>query len=329
MTAPLTLDWPNGEITLHPRGAMIRALALKLDDGCWIRPLHRAPWVGTPEGEAQTGLMSGLAGEWPCVPFGTQTRNLPPAWQTDTGWEDPWPHGYAANHDWTLWTDAGALHAAIDLPAEHPVQRLERRIAPVAGGIACALTVLPRKDISLPIGLHPVFRLPADPGTLSLDIAGAGRVFAHPEDPSSDPTPLAPGAVFESLDQVDTADGRAMSLAHLPPNAPCEIRVLVPASGGLVRLGYLDDGVEVRLGYDSDAFPWVMLWISNSGRTGAPWSGRHRAIGVEPVCAPFDLGVSAANGTTPLSAEGRALAHSFRAGQPFHTAYWITATRRA
>ena len=39
-------------------------------------------------------------------------------------------------------------------------------------------------------------------------------------------------------------------------------------------------------------FPATMFWLSNGGRTAAPWNGRHVGrIGIEEVCSYFANGV--------------------------------------
>jgi hypothetical protein len=57
-----------------------------------------------------------------------------------------------------------------------------------------------------------------------------------------------------------------------------------------VELEWLDRGWTLRLDWDRAQLPDVMLWISHRGRPGAPWNGRHLALGVEPVHGVFDLG---------------------------------------
>ncbi len=72
-------------------------------------------------------------------------------------------------------------------------------------------------------------------------------------------------------------------------------------------------------------FPSCLLWLSNRGRTAYPWNGRHLAIGIEPVCAPFDLGVQHANNPkSPLLTAQHRIVHRFRAGMPLDTLYSVT-----
>jgi hypothetical protein len=80
----------------------------------------------------------------------------------------------------------------------------------------------------------------------------------------------------------------------------------------------------MTLRWDSVVFPCCALWLSNRGRTAYPWSGRFLAVGIEPVCAPFDLGIlHAQTGAAPLARAGISCAHQFRAGIRFDTRYSI------
>lgn len=150
----LTLTWETGRVTLQSLGAMIANLVLRLPDGREHQPLARAPWVDDPD-HGQSGLMAGLSGEWPCVPFGSTGEVVPLEWQAPEAWEDPLPHGSAAHLHWMLARQAGCLKAGIDLSEWHPIMQLERKIRPIPQGIEIELHILPRRDCDLPIGLHP------------------------------------------------------------------------------------------------------------------------------------------------------------------------------
>ncbi len=44
-----------------------------------------------------------------------------------------------------------------------------------------------------------------------------------------------------------------------------------------------------------------MLWISDRALQEAPWNGRYRGLGVEPVAAAFDFGEAASAGPNPIA----------------------------
>ena len=56
-----------------------------------------------------------------------------------------------------------------------------------------------------------------------------------------------------------------------------------------------------------------------------PWTGRHVAIGVEPICSPFGLGPATALADNPIARAGTSTALSFRRDLPFVTRYRIEA----
>jgi hypothetical protein len=325
MTDQKKLRWNGGEVTMQPRGAMLRDLALTLEDGRITNPLHTAPWVGTSEAETLDGLMQALSGEWPCVPFGGPYQNLSTDWNKPPGWEDEFLHGYAAHHDWDVSSIDGGLEAEILMPEGHPIRSMSRRVMPTIDGIAIDLWVEPRRDCRLPIGLHPVFALPQEPERMTLHIDGATGVISHPETPPFDTTPVRPNVLSDSLSSVQGTEGELLDFAHLPRPEQSESRLLVLGSTGRVSLTDSETGDVFSLSYDADVFPFVMLWVSNRGRADAPWSGRHLALGVKPVRAAFDLGTATSAQENPLAAKGYETAYDFKADQSFHTRYTITA----
>lgn len=321
-----TLRWPHGSVTMQPRGAMLREVALTAPNGRVTHPLHTAPWVGTLEAEPLDGLLQGLSGEWPCVPFGMPHENLPSNWPKPVGWEDPFAHGYAAHHDWDISLIKGCLEAVISMPEDHYVRRIRRRLTPVKEGIALDLWIDPRCDCRLPIGLHPVFALPDLPQRLLLDVEGATSVIAHPEINASDPSPVLTGGISGSLTQIQGENGGLLDFSQLPRDEHSETRLLVIGGNGRVTLTDQENGHVSVLHYNAAQFPFVMLWVSNRGRAEAPWLNRHLALGIEPVRAAFDLGTGISAHINPLMVLGQQdTAFDLVAGKVFHTSYKITA----
>jgi hypothetical protein len=115
-----------------------------------------------------------------------------------------------------------------------------------------------------------------------------------------------------------TADLRRLPLAH----ATEELLQLTDA-GGRATLTWPREGFRAHLTRDASHFPDLILWISNRGRTAFPWNGRHQALGLEPVCAAFDLGTGISAGPNPLQTAGHPTARSFRAGEVFTTRHRI------
>jgi hypothetical protein len=97
--------------------------------------------------------------------------------------------------------------------------------------------------------------------------------------------------------------------------------VLVSNTGGRARLDNHEEAYRVDLTWDSAVFASCNLWTPNRGRTAYPWNGRHIALGIEPVAAPFDLGAAVAVSDTPLKRAGVATAGRFRSGEAWSTSY--------
>jgi hypothetical protein len=95
---------------------------------------------------------------------------------------------------------------------------------------------------------------------------------------------------------------------------------VLDAGGGILLRNDLE-GYAVRLSWNADDFPSVLLWLSNRGRTFEPWRGRHLALGVEPVCSAFDLGAAISEATNPLNAHGVRTVHAFRAAKAWTARY--------
>lgn len=293
MTSPALhwqLTWDHGEATVYALGGMLAPVRFGLGDGQSVSPMHVAPWASLQD-QTLPGLLRGLRGEWPCLPFGTTQvpAGLGADWEARDA-DDPWDHGYAAHHPWSLLArDRHRLHLGISYPAEHPIERLERilRVAPGAPALEMELIVHARRDVRLPFALHPSFAVP-DSGVELVD-AKFAAAYSYPVQAEPGVSCLIPGGMSNSLQRMPGRNG-PLDLTRFPlPFATEELLQLAMCRSPLV-LRYLQSRIEVLLDWDCEALPDVMLWISNGGRRGTPWNGRHFALGVEPVNGFFDLG---------------------------------------
>ncbi|WP_062611369.1 MULTISPECIES: hypothetical protein [unclassified Rhizobium] len=328
-----SMRWDRGEATLQSLGGMLAPVQFKLDDGRSVCPFHVAPWHDEDMSD-QPGILRRLRGDWPCVPFGSPpAKSLPAPWPTKTTravdgalLHDRHPHGYGANHHWDLDTPAeNRLSATIRYPDDHPIETLERHVEGVAGRpvIACSLTITPRRDTRLPIGLHPVFRLPEQEGGAILDVGPHGTVWSHPLDEEAPRSLVQPNRHFEGLDGLWSRQDRPLSLTRLPLAEPSETLLLLTDICGRAVLTNHAERYRVTLQWDPLIFPSLMLWISNRGRTHRPWNGRHLALGIEPVRAAFDLGARISANPNPLQQAGVETCYPFKAGSPLTTHYRI------
>lgn len=292
-----TIAWAHGCLTLNRLGAMLAPVVFTTPGHDDFSPMQIAPWHAEPIGASLVGLMRGLRGDWPCVPFGRTDRpdGLPPGWTTRTP-HDGWGHGHSAHHDWDWLAsdDPHTLALSIALPDTDPIARLTRtvRAQPQAPAVDLALHIEARQPCTLPVALHPTLRLDAGRVALDLPAHGPGLTYPMPAEPGR--SRLAPDRCFAHLDAVPTVDGPPADLTRFPQPRDSEDLLQVTALGGPVRLRYLDLDWALDLDWDRTLLPDLMLWISHRGRLHPPWNGRHLALGVEPVCGVFDLGRVAA-----------------------------------
>lgn len=322
------MRWPHGHVVVEKLAGRIAELTFSLPGGINCHPFTPPHWLDADDAQSIPALLRRLRGEWPCVPFGFDLDREPFEDWGGTSADDAidLPHGYASSSEWTVMhAETGSLALSVDYPADHPIARLERRIEPDqhAPAINITLTIEPRRDCRLPIGLHPMFRLPSEPGSVELD-AGANSVVM------TFPGGLTPNSHFRPnrlsrLDGLELDDGTTISGAAVPlPYRAVELAQVLRADGK-AALRYLDEGYEVALTWEPTVFPSLLLWYSNHGNDTPPWSGRHRALGVEPICAAFDLGVGTSSRHNPISTLGIPTAAQFRAGVRLKTQYRLAA----
>lgn len=326
------LGWAHGALTVQRHAAMLAPLTFLLADGRQVSPMHIAPWAGEPGTEALPGILQRLRGEWPCVPFGYSVPGdaSPPDWAAlmAPGSADEEVHGHSSNHPWR-WeeSDGTNLRLSIDYPADSPVRRLERTITPDprAPAVDIALTIMVRANCRLPLGLHPTFRLPAVAGGARIEPArfDHGRTFPGNVEPGREL--FAVDRRFDDLSAVPSRDGGTRNASRVPLAVDTEELLQLNGIEGAVALSNVAEGYRVRLTWQKEHFPSLLLWYSNRGRTAAPWNGRHVAIGMEPICSPFGLGPGTALADNPIARFGTPTARSFKAGETFVTRYRIQA----
>lgn len=334
MDNDIKVIWDHGEFTVIRLGAMCAPATFRLSDGREVQPFAVAPWHddGSKAFAELPSLLKRLRGEWPCVPFGMPEprTDLPDAWAPDSAAETglgAWFHGPGANLPWEVIEQAdGCVSLAVDYPRDHPIARVERRVAGdhERSRLTFDLKILPRRDCRLPVGVHPVFRLPDTPGAARLVLHAAETAYTYPVDAEPGVSQLPHDRRFDALANAEWADGTALDLTSYPLPRQTEEIVLVSVRDGQARLENHESGYAVTLEWDKSYFPCCNLWISNRGRGFYPWNNRFQALGIEPVAAPFDLGVEvAADGAKPLREAGVSTFHDFRAEQEWSTTYSI------
>ena len=328
MSSVKSLAWSHGVVSVETLGGMLGPTLFVLPDGRQIAPFHIAPWFEGDQASDQPGILKRLRGEWPCVPFGAASlRAGQDGWPASdpTLEPDPFPHGFGSNHNWYwLETAADEIGLAIDYPTSHPISGLRRWVRPVTGEAAIdfCLSIKARHDCVLPIGLHPVFRLPAVTGGMRLDItARAASTFPGRVDPSSI---FAPDQLARNWHAIALTDGTILDPGAVPLSQNTEDLLQLLDIGGHAELHNLAENYRVRLDWNAEHFPDLLLWFSNFGRRHKPWNGRHLALGVEPVCSAFDLGSQISSSPNPINRRGNPTAHVFSAREVFETRYRVT-----
>jgi hypothetical protein len=330
-----SLDGPYTSACIQALGAMLGPVELRLPDGRTVSPMYVAPWHGEASPVTERNpLLRHLSGEWACVPFGPAAAppELPGGWRPralpcadeDAGFD----HGWIANHAWALVDrDRSSLTLAIEPPAGHALARVQRvvRLDENQPGLEVETTLHARHDVTWPVALHPTFALPA--GGLEL-IPGASRaVHAYPVAPVRGVSRLQPGGRSATLARMPLADGTLQDVSRLPlpfdteellqiegTSAPFTLRLGSAAPDAAASASKRMNQIDLEIDWDTAILPDVLVWISQRGRTHAPWSGRNLALGIEPCASCFDL-------TRVAEPDpGHPLAHrqgiSLRAGQP-------------
>jgi hypothetical protein len=324
------LAWNHGKVTVQPPGGMVHVEFL-LPSGKIISPMYRAPWTGEPSGADVPAMLQRLRGDWFCVPFGAghSVPGLTPRWKNAGAPEaGGLAHGYGSHNHWSiLRLTQSEMTVTIQYPENHPIKRLERTIRPVPGepAVRFDLSVEARDNVSLPIGLHPTFRMPAEPGTLLLKPGGFSFGLTYPGDFEPGAFMLKPDSLFDSIEKVESRDLNRIDLSRLPLQGDSETLVQLCGVDGRFDLVNESEKYAVRLEWIPEHFPSCAVWISNRGRKYAPWNGRNLAVGIEPVCSAFELGTAVSQKTNPISESGTPTCVSFKAGTTWRTQYSIRA----
>lgn len=291
-------------LALEPLGGMIADLVIERG-GRRIAPLHRAPWVGRSEplpADAAPHL-GVLEGDFFCAPFGQTDDPAVPS------------HGWPANGHWQL----GGLDIGIDGARTGRFELVER-----VGGAAVTkeVTVRPEHPVvyqrhilrggsgALPIAHHAMIHVPGG-ARLSFSAKDFGATPGAPleSDPSRGRSILAYPQRFDALSDVGLADGARVDVRSYPwadthedfltlfdpPEARIGCSAAVAAADGFVFFAVKDASVLCQ----------TSVWMSNGGRSYAPWSSRHVAVlGIEEACSHFGDGPGVSSGANELARAG-------------------------
>lgn len=277
-------------------GGHLDEICFEMEDGRAVRPMHSAPWRGEAFDDDTSPMLRQLTGDFFCAPFGP--GDLP-------GHASP-VHGKTANGHWTLRERRGD---ALTLTLDDTVM-----------GAAVTKTVMLRQNESviyqrhvftggegaLPLGHHAMLSARSP-----LTLAFGPRLWAGSP---PEPTEIAPEGrclleadqTFNDLHAVPLVRGGTVDVTRYPfAEDHDDIWMVVadpsPEFGWTAATCEAEGWLWFSL-KDPRRLPQTVVWMSNGGRSYAPWNDRHRhAIGLEDVCGYFHLGhaASVAAGCVP------------------------------
>lgn len=279
------LSTPELDLFVTARGGHMAPVVFHLP-GRDVSPYSLSPW--RPGEFSDPPLLSVLRGDFLCLPFGGQ-MNGP-------------PHGDPANAEWSLasigersitlrqkTSDTGAVvEKILSTRPDHHAVYIEHRVSELAG------------DYNY--GTHPILDLSAMPeGAARISVSPFRWASVFPEefsDPANGETQaLKPGAEFSGLHAVPLAAGGTTDLTRYPARPGNDDLVMMvnapstPAQPFAWSAAVVDGWMWFCLKNHAD-FPSTLFWMSNGGRSGPPWNGRHAGrIGIEEVCSYFSHGV--------------------------------------
>lgn len=300
---------PEVSLSVSARGGHMAPVVFHLP-GRDVAPYSLSPWQ--PEEYLELPpLLSVLRGDFLCLPFGGQA--------------DGPPHGETANAHWSLLeADVRTLRLAIE--TTDTGARVEKILSIRDGQTAVFIeNRIENLEGDFSYGNHPILDFSHIP-------EGAGRVSTSPfhwastfPGAFSDPAAgefqaLAEGAEFRDLQQVSLAAGGTTDITRYPLRPGNDDLVMLAASPATDAQPFawsaavMDGYVWFSLKNAAD-FPCTILWISNAGRTAAPWLGRHCGrLGIEEVCSYFSNGIDLSRQNL-LAAQGVPTTRHFSHGE--------------
>jgi hypothetical protein len=298
------------DLAVTARGGQLAPVVFHLP-GRDVSPYALAPWEPSEFPEIPP-LLAVLRGDFLCLPFGGQPHGP--------------PHGDPANAEWSL-VAANDKSLALALTAADSGASIEKSISVRPGQHAIYLDHrIANLDGDFNYGTHPILDFSGLP-------EGAGRISTSPmrwsstfPGPFSDPAAgesqaLAESAEFTDLSAVALAAGGTTDLSRYPARLGNDDLVMMvneptsPSQPFAWSAAVFDGWLWFSLKNPVD-FPATLLWLSNGGRTAAPWLCRHTGrLGIEDVCSYFSHGYETSR-TAPLAHLGIPTTRSFSKDQP-------------
>lgn len=256
-----------------------------------INPFYTHPW--SEDEVDEDGILKWLQGDFICVPFGVKPnvriKGYP---ENQKSKNKEYAHGFSSNAIWEVnFFSDNKIKMHLDYN-DGRINRIEREIKFLSNrqGIEFRNKILAKKDVSLPIGIHPIFRLPELQNKLKLILPKCDFIASYPI--SLDETSMIKQNVFyNSITRTPLKNGRIEDLTSLPLSYNTEeLVMLCGIKENRVSLENYHEDYKVVLEFDLHCFSNLILWISNKGKQMNPWNGRNFCLGIEPVTSAFDFG---------------------------------------
>ena len=177
-------------------------------------------------------------------------------------------------------------------------------------------TLIPAADFEMPLGLHPIFTLPEAAGQAELLLPEYAFAATFPA--AVDASSIFVQNAQTGARAVACLDGSTCDVTCLPlARSTEELLMLCNVADGSVTLRNRPQGCRITLSWDARLLPNCLLWLSNRGRTFAPWNGQNLCLGIEPIAAAFDLGEDVSSHDNPLRRKDVCTSLPFKKGVPF------------
>jgi len=282
----------------------------------WFSPYSLAPWTADSSQAGDVPILANLRGDFFCLPFGE--GDVVPT------------HGSPPNATWQI-NDVAAGKLSAFLKDETTGACIQKIIRLSKSSIYQEHKVTGLEG-EFPCGYHAILHLNPENGPYRISSSPfqRGQVkptpFTNPD--AGETALLQTGAVFQSFQEIPMVDGRLLDFSRYPDNCPVG-EGLFQTWARSIRIGWTAvQGPQWTwiCFKDCQTLPGTAFWVSNGGRSSAPWGGQHRhRLGIEDVCAWYNNGIQASRSRThdpdPLPC-----VHTFRKDQAssFRTIHHMT-----
>ncbi len=248
------------------------------------RPYALSPWLPLQADAGLPNLLRYLRGDFLCLPFGGQ-QNGP-------------PHGDPANALWELKTQS-ARQLCLTQKASDSGALVTKTLSLVDGHHAIySEHLIEHLTGRWNYGNHPVLdfsSVPEGGARIATSAFKWGSVYPgeFSNAANGEAGALLPKAEIKNLANVPRKDGTNADLTRYPARKGFDDLIMLVNEPATVAQPFAWTAVTFP-GYvwfslkNAADFPATLFWISNGGRSGHPWEGRHLGrLGLEEVCSHF------------------------------------------